>query len=52
MTNVHFQWTGSCEAIGKNCTEDEAGCETIRELEANKDYRCNVDSKILTLVRY
>ena len=36
-----FKWTGSCEAVSKNCGEDSS-CITINSLTPNSDYTCSV----------
>lgn len=49
---THFTWTGSCETLSKSCTEEDTACTPIYPLVVNRDYRCEVEDNLLTLVRY
>ena len=46
-----FKWTGSCEALSKNCGEDSS-CVTINSLTPNSDYTCSVSDNVIVFKRF
>ena len=46
-----FKWTGSCEALSKNC-EGNNTCITVEPLIASIDYTCTVTDNLITFKRY
>ena len=46
-----FKWTGSCEALSKNCGEDSS-CTTVNSLTLNTDYTCSVTETEIVFKRF
>ena len=46
-----FKWTGSCEALSKNCGEDSS-CITVNSLTLNTDYTCSVSDSVIVFKRF